>query len=177
MSTRAYQRVRKDSGTGVKNVQRIRRRQATFFRVKLTVRGNRNFHVGYRPTLELAARMARAARRVFRAAAIALVLALAWSAPVAGQSLTLPTVIYLGGSALDAGTTLSGITSGRCVETTNGMRWGSDHPEAFAVFSVGVAVGEVYLWRWIGRRYAKVAWVALVARGVARGAVGVTNCR
>lgn len=97
--------------------------------------------------------------------------------PVQAQSLKLPTAIYVAGSALDSGTTLSGITSGRCMETTRGMQWGTQHPQAFTAFSVGAAVGSVLIWHWISREYPKVAWIGLASTGVARGIVGARNCR
>ena len=97
------------------------------------------------------------------------------AAPAAAQSLRLPTAIYVAGASLDTGTTLYGFHTGRCYESTNGMQWGTQHPQAFAAFSVGAALASVYLWRFIGKEYPKVAWVGLISTGTARGFVGWQN--
>ena len=95
--------------------------------------------------------------------------------PASAQSLRIPASIYLAGSALDTGTTLDGFRTGRCYESTNGMQWGTEHPKAFAAFSVGAAIGAVYLWHWIGKEYPKLAWMGLIGMGTARGWQGWQN--
>ena len=104
-----------------------------------------------------------------------LLLALTVASPSAAQSLTVPTTIFIVGSSLDTGTTLYGIRTGRCVESTRGMTWGTRHPDAFLAFSVATMIGTAYLWRWIGREYPRIAWVGLIGHGAARGVVARQN--
>lgn len=91
------------------------------------------------------------------------------------QSLKWPTVVFVGGMTADIATSHLGTLRGTCVEMTRGLRWGQQHPWAQTLVTSGITVGGVYLWRFVGKTYPRVAAVGLIGSGALHGWQGWRN--
>lgn len=106
---------------------------------------------------------------------ITLLLIMGHSTRVDAQSLRAATLTYWAGSTADI---MSSVwPSDRCHELNPTLAWADHKPVALAATTAGLAMGNYYLWRWVGRTYPRVAKWVLLGTGGVRAAAAADNAR